>query len=280
MLDFSLDLEEQQTTTMHEASKLVLRVRKAGKSSNLGLENPNSSSGGGGGAKAFSPESKDLALAATETSVLLAHGVNEGLQETDLLVSERMLTKSKLIVAGWAEPASTSALSKRQAREREGEASEVRPQRSASANAHLEDSSQSAKGTERYTPIKGAFATLDKAPHSQVLPLTPDPPSCIPEFLSSATGKDLSSEARAAAVGKRPARGEPRARGQGANVTPLPERSPASSKGNPSNQAPSMHPSNGPRPTAPTRDDLQGPSPVVQSLVLEADLPEEMVLEL
>jgi len=126
-MDFSLDLEEQQTTTMHEASKLVLRVRKAGKSSSLGLENPNSSSGGGGGAKAFSPESKDLALAATETSVLLAHGVNEGLQEMDLLVSERMLTKSKLIVAGWAEPASTSALSKRQAREREGEASEVRP---------------------------------------------------------------------------------------------------------------------------------------------------------
>jgi len=148
------------------------------------------------------------------------------------------------------------------------------------ANAHLEDSSQSAKGTERYTPIKGAFATLDKAPHSQVLPLTPAPPSCIPEFLSSATGKDLSSETRATAVGKRPARGEPWARGQGANVTPLPERSPASSKGNPSNQAPSMHPSNGPRPTAPTRDDLQGPSPVVQSLVLEADLPEEMVLEL
>lgn len=113
---------------MHEASKLALKVRKAGKSSSLGLENPNSSSGGGGGgAKAFSLESKDLALAATETSILLAHGVNEGLQETDLLVSKRILTKGKLTAAGRAEPASTSALSKRQAREREGEASEARP---------------------------------------------------------------------------------------------------------------------------------------------------------
>ncbi len=210
----------------------------------------------------------------------MGHGAREGLEETNLLVSERKLSKGKFSHAGRAESALTSALSKRQARDHEGEASEAPPQRSAPASTLLEDATQSAKEMERNTPFKGAFATMNKPPLTQVLPLTPDPSSCFREFPISATGKDPSPEARAEEVGKRPTRGEQRASGQGAKEMPFSERNPTLTKGNPNNQAPTMHPSNGPGPTAPKRDDLQGPSPVVQSLVLEADLPEELILEL
>ncbi|CAK9232539.1 unnamed protein product [Sphagnum troendelagicum] len=281
-MDIRLDLEEQQISSMHEASKLALRVRKAGKSGTLGPKNPNQSSGGGGGsAKAPLLESKDFALGAMESYVLSGHGAREGLEGTNSLVPERKLSKGKFPHAGWAESTLTSALPKRQARDREGKASETPPpQRSALASALLKEATQSEMETERNTPIKGAFASMTKPTLTQVLPLTPDPSSCYRELPNSVTGKDPSPEARAEEAGKRPTRGEQQASGQGTKAMPFSESNPALTKGNPTNQAPTMHPSNGPGPTAPKRDDPQGPSPVVQNLVLEADLPEELILEM
>jgi hypothetical protein len=147
MMDICSDLEDWQTSMMHEASLLALRVRKAGRSACLRLGNPNPSSSGGGGAKALSFGSKEFSLVAKGTSVFSAHGANEGLKEMDILASERLLNKGKLAAAKPVEPAKTSALQRRQARGCDGEASGERPQQSAPTNSHREVTLQSAKET-------------------------------------------------------------------------------------------------------------------------------------
>lgn len=268
-MDFKLDLEDQQPASMHEASKLALRIRKAG--------NPNSSSGGG--ARTLSLESKGLTLGATE-SFLSDHGAWEDPEERLLRAPERKLFQGKLHHAGRADTAQASVLLQRQARTREGATNEERPWRSDSASALLEAELQSPTGMERHSLAKGGLATSDKLLTTQVLPLTSDPSSCFPNFPLSATGKDPSSVARAEGVEKGQGKGEQWVRGPGGKGIPSSESNPALTKGDLINQAPTMHPSNGPGPAVPKGDDLQGPSPVVQSLVLEAELPEEMILEM
>ncbi len=79
---------------IHTQSLLALRVRKAGRSARLRFGNPNPSSGGdGGGAKALPLGSKELSLAARETSALSAHGANEGPKESNFPASGRELSK-------------------------------------------------------------------------------------------------------------------------------------------------------------------------------------------
>jgi len=101
MMDICSDLEDRQTSTMHEASLLALRVWKVGRSARSGLGNPNPNSGnsGGDGAKALSFGSKEFSLAAKGSSVFSAHDANEGPKETDILASERLLNKGKLATA-------------------------------------------------------------------------------------------------------------------------------------------------------------------------------------
>jgi hypothetical protein len=79
---------------------------------------------------------------------------------------------------------------------------------------------------------------------------------------------------------RKPARRESLDRRQDPNERQHSGSRPVPSKDNPSNPALSMHPSNGPRSITPSRVDLQGPSPVDQNFVLEADFPKEMVLEM
>ncbi|CAK9209760.1 unnamed protein product [Sphagnum troendelagicum] len=99
MMEICSDLEDRQTSMMHEASLLALRVRKVGHSARFGLGNPNLSPDGGGGAKALLLGSKEFSLAAKGTSTPSAHGTNEGPKETDSLASERLPNKGKLAAA-------------------------------------------------------------------------------------------------------------------------------------------------------------------------------------
>jgi hypothetical protein len=185
MMDICSDPEDQQTSTMHEASLLALRVRKAGRSARLGLGNPNPNSGSGGSVKALSFGSKEVSLAAKGTSILSVYGTNEGSKETDILASERLLNKGKVTAAGPVEPDTTSALQRRQARGCDGEASGERPQRSAPTNSHHEVTLQSAKETAE------APGNLSR---SQVLPKTSISFSRILDLGSAVTSKGEGSE--------------------------------------------------------------------------------------
>jgi hypothetical protein len=210
MMDIYSDPEDRQTSTMHEASLLALRVRKAGRNTRLGLGNPNPSLDGGGGAKALLFESKEFSLAAKGSSVLSAHGANKGTKETEILASERLLNKGKLAATVPDDPAPTSALQRRQARGSDGEASGERPQRSAPSSSHREVTMQSAK------EAAGAHGNLSRF---QVLPKTSISLSRIIDPGSAVTGKGEGSELRGAT-----------AKWRGATKG-LPAKEPVSSKG-------------------------------------------------
>ncbi|CAM6027953.1 unnamed protein product [Sphagnum balticum] len=155
MMDICSDPEDRQTSTMHEASLLALRVRKAGRKDRLGLGNPNlGSSGGDGGDKAPSIGSKEFFLATEGTSVLSAHGTNEGQKEKDILASERLLTKGKLAAPAPDDPTPTSALQRPQARGNDGDASGECPQRPALTSYHREGASAERWGATEGLPSK------------------------------------------------------------------------------------------------------------------------------
>ncbi|CAK9198573.1 unnamed protein product [Sphagnum troendelagicum] len=100
MMEICSDPEDRQTSTMHEASLLALKVRKVGHSANLRFGNPNPSSDcDGGGAKALLLGGKGFSLAAKGTFVPSAHGTNEGPKETETLALERLPNKGKLTAA-------------------------------------------------------------------------------------------------------------------------------------------------------------------------------------
>jgi hypothetical protein len=272
MMDICSDPEDRHTSTMHEASLLAFRVRKARRNARLGLGNRNPSLGGGGdGAKALSFESKEFSLAAKGSSVLLAHGPNEGTKETDILASERLLNKGKLASATLDDPAPTSALQRRQARGSDGKASGEHPQRSAPSSSHREVTMQSAK------EAAGAHNNLSR---SQVLPKTSISLSRIIDPGSAVTGKGEGSELRGATAEWRGA------------TKGLPAKEPVSSKGlaargkqsttsaTPLNTSRTTYPTYGPGQTAPTGVDHQGPSPVDPNIEVEVEFPAKMVLEM
>ncbi len=92
--------------------------------------------------------------------------------------------------------------------------------------------------------------------------------------------KGPSSEARGADAERRSARGELQTKRPVPSERSLLGRRPETSSATPRNSALPTHPSNRPRSIIPTGADPQGPSPVDPSLVLEADFPSELVLEM
>jgi len=236
----------------------------------LGLGNPNSSLGGGG-AKVLSFGSKEFSLAAKGSSVLSAHGANEGTKETNILASERLLNKGKLVAAAPGDPAPTSALQRHQARGSDGEASGERPQRSAPSSSHREVTMQSAKEAARAPDILSRFQVFSKTSFS--LSRIIDPSSAI-------SGKGEGSKLRGAIAEWRGATEE------------LPAKEPISSKGlaargkqsttsaTPLNTSQTTHPTYRAGQTAPTGVDHQGPSPVDPNIEVETEFPAEMVLEM
>jgi hypothetical protein len=270
--------DQQLISKLGEDFQVASKIRKAGESARSGLGNFKSSSGNG--SFSLPPENERVFSNSVRLSAPLSKWSSEIQAAPSCSPPEGKLSDGKYACSTLEGPASSNEQWRRQSsggseRARDarsdGENIEEGPLRAFSPGCHRE-------GAPR--PKKGNVAISGRSSHPQVLTLNSSPPSCFPESFLVVAGKETSSEARVVVAERKPARRESLDRRQDPNERQHSGSRPVPSKDNPSNPALSMHPSNGPRSITPSRVDLQGPSPVDQNFVLEADFPKEMVLEM
>jgi hypothetical protein len=252
------DLE--RISKLGEDFQIASRIRKAGESarSGLGYFKPSS----GNGSFSFPPENVKVFFVSDHLSAPLLKWNSETPAALSISSPEKKLSNGKYACSTSEGPTSSNERWRRQYSEgseqardarSDGEKIEGGPLRSLSPGFHRESVPP---------PSKGTIAISSKALHTQVRHLNSTSPSCFPEFFSMVTGKETSSEARVAVAERKPARGDSQSRRQDTIERQLPGRRPTPCKDNPSNPALSTHPNNGPGSIAPTRANLQGPSPV------------------
>jgi hypothetical protein len=115
MMEICSDQEDQQTSKMHEASLLVLRVWKAGSNVHLGFGKPNMSFGGDDGPNTSLLGRKENSLDTNGPFALLARCPNEAPNAPSTLFPESRFSKRKYATAASKDPAPTSVLPRCQA---------------------------------------------------------------------------------------------------------------------------------------------------------------------
>jgi len=269
--------DQQQISKLSEDYQLASRIRKVGKNARLGLGKFKPSSKEGNGSFVFPPENEKAPLFTDRLSVPPKQWSNEAHAAPS---SSHPESDEKQAAAA---PEGSAATNERRRRQSLGENEQARTTRSDGelGNGGSQQSSPPRSHHEGAPQlVKVAPGASDNTRRSQVLPLTSTPLSRIPELYSVMTRKGPSSEARGADAERRSARGELQIKRPVPSERSLPGRRPDTFSATPRNSALPTHPSNGPGSIIPTGADPQGPSPVDPSLVLEADFPFELVLEM
>jgi hypothetical protein len=284
-MEICSDSEDQQISKLSESSMIAYRIRKAGCGARLGLgkfKSNKPSSGGGDGTKAFPPTSKEVSSAINGSSYPPAQGSCEAPATPSILLPESLLSKKgKNVRQTSADPATLSESERCQSPSKDvlattawsnGELREGRLQRPSSLIRHRDVSTQLAKGAA------GAFGSSSQP---QVPPKNSLPLPCISELFSVVAGQGPSSKNLGVAAGRLVAREDlPAAREKDPSERTEPRRKSNTFSATPPNLALITHPSSGPGTIAPTGADPQGPSPMDYSLELEAEFPQEMVIEM
>ncbi len=110
MMEICSNQEDQQTSKMHEASLLALRVRKAGSSIRLGFGKLNPSSGGDDGPNTSLFGRKENSPDANGPFALSAHYPSEAPNVSSAFLLESRFNKGKYAAAAPEDPAPTSVL--------------------------------------------------------------------------------------------------------------------------------------------------------------------------
>jgi hypothetical protein len=280
-MEICSDPYDQHISKLNETSVIAYRIRKArcGVHSGFGKFKPRS--GSGGGAKVFLPVSKEVLFGTNGSFVLPVQCSSETLAAPSTLLLESLLSKGKNTNAALEDPVATSdskscrspgKSAQTATIQSDGESHEGNLQRSPLPICHREVSTQFAMGT---AGAPGSFS------QSQVLPKNFVPLPHISKLFSVAAGKGPSSEILGVATERREARGKlPATRKKDPSERTDSRRRSNTVSATPPNPALTTRPGNGPRTTAPTGVDPQGPSPIDYSMELEAEFPTYMVIEM
>jgi len=251
----------------------------------LGLgkfKNNKPNSGSGGSAKVFPLTSKEVSSATNGSSDPPAQGSCETPSAPSILLPKNLLSeKGKNVGQASADPAAFRESERCQSPSKDaqattarsdGESHEGRLQRSSPPIKHREVSTQFAKGA---TGASGS-SSQPQVPPKNSLPLP-----CISKLFSVVVGQRPSSENLGAAVERWVAKEDlSTTRKKDPSERIKSRRKSNTFSATLPNPALITRPGSGPGMTTPTGADPQGPSPVDYSLELEAEFPQDMVIEM
>jgi hypothetical protein len=278
MMEICSDPEyQQQISKLSQDYQVASRIRKAGESARLGLGIFKPSSKLGNGSFTFLPGNEKDTPVSDRLSAPPTQWSSEALAAPSTFPPERKLSDGKHAATTPKGPAATNERWRRQSPGGNKQAQGARSDGEFSEGGSIRSPPPEILREGASLPNKGTIAASGNTPHSQVLPLNSASLSCIPELFPGVTGKEPSLEARDADAERRSVRGEFKTSSKLKSL----HRKKTNSLNGHSKKHCSVHtPEQRTRTDIPTRDDLQGPSPVDQNLMLEAKFPEEMVLEM